>query len=159
MVEDDAQNGVDHVDGHRTVALAVSPYTRRGHVDSTFYSHQSMLKTMELMLGLPALSLFDMIANEMRPSFTNQADLTPYTHVQPRQDLFEMNPPLKALRGQPKSAAIASAKMRWEVPDAVPSGKLNQILWHSTRGWNIPFPGVKISLFAPYSVDIDDDDR
>ncbi|MBN9663049.1 MAG: hypothetical protein J0H49_32925 [Acidobacteria bacterium] len=159
IVEDDAQNGVDHVDGHRTVALAVSPYTRRGHVDSTFYSHQSMLKTMELMLGLPALSLFDMIANEMRPSFTNQADLTPYTHVQPRQDLFEMNPPLKALRGQPKSAAIASAKMRWDVPDAVPSGKLNQILWHSTRGWNTPFPGVKVSLFAPYSVDIDDDDR
>ncbi|WP_321471773.1 alkaline phosphatase family protein [uncultured Paludibaculum sp.] len=159
IVEDDAQNGVDHVDGHRTVALAVSPYTRRGHVDSTFYSHQSMLKTMELMLGLPALSLFDMIANEMRPSFTNQADLTAYTHVQPKQDLFEMNPPLKALRGQPKAAAVVSAKMRWDVPDAVPSGKLNQILWHSTRGWSTPFPGVKMSLFAPYSIDIDDDDR
>lgn len=159
IVEDDAQNGVDHVDGHRTVALAVSPYTRRGHIDSTFYSQQSMLKTMELMLGLPALSLFDMIANEMRASFTNEADLTPYEHVQPKQDLFEQNPPLKALRGRPRAEAAASAKMRWEVPDAVPSGKLNEILWHSTRGWKTPYPGVKVALFAPYSVDIDDDDR
>ena len=62
VVEDDAQNGVDHVDGHRTTAFVVSPYARRGHVDSTFYSHQSMLKTIELILGLPTMSLFDLIA-------------------------------------------------------------------------------------------------
>src|SRR6185295_8722170 len=76
VVEDDAQGGVDHVDGHRTVALAVSPYTRRGHVDSTFYSNQSMLKTIELILGLPTMSIFDMIANDMRASFTSTADNT-----------------------------------------------------------------------------------
>ena len=66
VVEDDAQNGVDHVDGHRTTAFVASPYARRGHVDSTFYSHQSILKTIELMLGLPTMSLFDLIANDMR---------------------------------------------------------------------------------------------
>jgi hypothetical protein len=159
VVEDDAQNGVDHVDGHRTVALAVSPYTRRGHVDSTFYSHQSMLKTIELILGLPTLSLFDLIANDMRASFTNTADTTPYTHVVPRQDLFELNPPLRALRGEARKAAEASAKMRWDVPDAAPTDRLNRILWHTVKGWNTKFPGVRQSVFAPYSLDIDDDDR
>src|SRR5438045_1587355 len=68
IVEDDAQNGVDHVDGHRTTAFVVSPYVRRGHVDSTFYSHQSMLKSIELILGLPTMSIFDLIANDMRAS-------------------------------------------------------------------------------------------
>ena len=69
VVEDDAQNGVDHIDGHRTVALAVSPYARRHVVDSTFYSQPSMVKTIELMLGLPALSMFDLVATDMRASF------------------------------------------------------------------------------------------
>jgi len=159
VVEDDAQNGVDHVDGHRTVALAISPYIRRGHVDSTFYSHQSMLKTIELMLGLPTLSLFDLIANDMRASFATSADLRTYEHVTPKQDLWELNPPAGALKGPPRRAALASAKMRWDVPDAVPSERLNRILWHSIRGWKTAYPAVRNSLFAPYSVDIDDDDR
>ena len=73
VVEDDAQNGVDHVDGHRTIALAISPYIRRGAVDSTFYAQQSMVKTIELMLGLPTMSLFDLIATDMRASFTTDA--------------------------------------------------------------------------------------
>jgi phospholipase C len=73
VVEDDAQNGVDHVDGHRTIALAISPYVRRQAVDSTFYAHQSMVKTIELMLGLPTLSLFDLIATDMRASFTTRS--------------------------------------------------------------------------------------
>ena len=98
IVEDDAQNGVDHVDGHRTTAFVVSPYARRGHIDSTFYSHQSMLKTIELILGLPTMSLFDLIAHDMRHSFTDKPDLTPYTAVRPKQDLFEMNPPLQPCR-------------------------------------------------------------
>ena len=74
VVEDDSQNGVDHVDGHRTVALAISPYTRRNSVDSTMYAHQSILKTIELILGLPSLSLFNLIATDMRASFKNTPD-------------------------------------------------------------------------------------
>ncbi len=159
IVEDDAQNGVDHVDGHRTVALAVSPYIRRGHVDSTFYSNQSMLKTIELMLGLPALSLFDLIANDMRASFTDEPNLTPFTHSAPVEDLFAVNPPLKALKGPAKEAAQASAKMRWDVPDAVPSARLNRILWHTVRGWDTAYPGARRSVFAPYSLDSDEDER
>ena len=99
VVEDDAQNGYDHVDGHRTVALAISPYVRRGALDSTFYSQPSILKTIELILGLPTMSMFDLIANDMRASFTEKPDFTPYTAVEPEQSLTERNPPANRLKG------------------------------------------------------------
>lgn len=159
VVEDDAQNGVDHVDGHRTVALAVSPYTKRGHVDSTFYAHQSILKTIELILGLPTMSLFDLIANDMRNSFTDTPDAAPYTSLVPKQSLTEMNPQSRALRGEARKAALASAKMRWDVPDAVPSNELNRILWHSIKGWSTPYPEMKQSVFAPFSLEADEEDE
>lgn len=153
VVEDDAQNGVDHVDGHRTVGLVISPYTRRGHVDSTFYSHQSMLKTIELMLGLPTMSLFDLIANDMRASFTNQADATPYDSVKPAQDLFEVNPAIRALSGRARDGAKASARMDWAEPDDIPTERLNRILWGSIKGWDKPYPAPKNSMFSPLSLE------
>ncbi|HYZ87578.1 MAG TPA: bifunctional YncE family protein/alkaline phosphatase family protein [Bryobacteraceae bacterium] len=159
VIEDDAQNGVDHVDGHRTVALAISPYTRRGHIDSTFYASQSILKTIELILGLPHLSLFDLIANDMRNSFTNTADLRPYTAVEPKQSLFDANPTLRTLRGDSRRAAIHSARMNWTVPDAAPTDRLNRILWHQVHGSKRPYPGTKAGLFTPLSLEVDDDDR
>jgi YVTN family beta-propeller protein len=159
VVEDDAQNGVDHVDGHRTVALAISPYIRRGHVDSTFYSNQSMLKTIELILGLPTLSLFDMIANDMRASFHNTPDFTPYEAVKPAQSLDEVNPSLKALRGEQRRAALESARMRWDTPDAAPTERLNRIVWHAIKGWKTPYPPVRQASFAPLSLDLDDEER
>ncbi len=159
VVEDDAQDGVDHVDGHRTVALAVSPYTHRAYVDSTFYSHPSMLKTIELILGLQPLSLFDQIAEPLRAAFVNEPDYSPYSATTPRASLFEVNPPLSALSGSARRAAMDSKKMRFESPDAAPSGRLNRILWHSVRGWSTRYPGSKRAAFAPLSVDLDDDER
>ena len=159
IVEDDAQGAVDHVDGHRTVALVVSPYIRRGAVDSTFYSSQSMLKTMELMLGLAPLSMFDLIANDMRAGFADKAVLSPFSHIEPKHDLMEVNPAAKALNGAARSAALASAKMRWDVPDAAPSERLNRILWHSVKGWDVKYPKVRQAVFSPYSLDVDDEDR
>ncbi|HWC00645.1 MAG TPA: bifunctional YncE family protein/alkaline phosphatase family protein [Bryobacteraceae bacterium] len=159
VVEDDAQNGVDHVDGHRTVALVASPYARRGHVDSTFYSHPGMLKTIELILGLPSLSLFDLIANDMRASFQNEPDFTGYDAVTPSQSLFDVNPPLKALAGVERQAARASMKMRFDVPDAAPTEKLNRILWHQVRGWTTPYPEIRRAAFGPLTLDLDDDER
>ncbi len=159
VVEDDAQNGVDHVDGHRTVALAISPYIRRGSVDSTFYAHQSILKTIELILGLPTLSLFDLIANDMRASFTTTPDFTPYAAIEPKQSLFELNPPLTSLRGQTRSDAIASMKMRFDVPDAVPTERLNRIVWRQVKGRGTPYPAIKRAVFAPLSVDVEDEER
>jgi hypothetical protein len=159
VVEDDAQNGVDHVDGHRTVALAVSPYARREHVDSTFYSHQSMVKTIELILGLPTMSIFDLIANEMRASFTDTPDFTPYDAVEPAQSLFDTNPPLKALRGTARRAAEASLKMRWDVPDAVPTERLNRIVWGAVRGWNTPYPPPPRAVFAPLALENEEEEE
>ncbi|MEO8660457.1 MAG: bifunctional YncE family protein/alkaline phosphatase family protein, partial [Bryobacteraceae bacterium] len=159
VVEDDAQGGVDHVDGHRTVALAVSPYTKRGHIDSTFYSHQSMLKTIELILGLPTMSLFDLIANDMRAGFTDRPDFTPYRVVTPKQPIDEMNPPVQALRGPARRAALDSARMNFSIPDAAPSNRLNRILWGSVKGWQTPYPATRQAVFAPLSLDLEDEER
>ena len=165
-VEDDAQNGVDHIDGHRTVALAISPYARRGVVDSTFYSQPSMVKTIELMLGLPAMSIFDLVATDMRASFIDAAsrpDLRPYAALQPRQSLLDKNKRVGAITGpnaaEKRRAAIASARMRFDGPDEAPSEALNRILWHDAKGWRTPYPVVRQSLFFPMSVDIADEDR
>jgi DNA-binding beta-propeller fold protein YncE len=159
IVEDDAQNGVDHVDGHRTVAQAVGPYVKRGAVDSTFYSNPGMLKTIELILGLPTMSLFDLIAADMRASFTEKADFTPFSAESPKHDLFELNPPLKALHGAARRDAEASLKMEFDLPDRAPAGKLNRILWSDAKGYQVKYPKLMRSIFAPMAMDVDDDDR
>ena len=160
VVEDDAQDGVDHVDGHRTVALAISPYTRRGYVDSTFYSQTSMMKTIELILGLQPLTIFDRVANDMRASFQDKPDFTPYTSVEPKQSLYDLNPPLSSTTGAQRKATEASLKMRWDVPDANPEDQLNRIIWHQVKGWNVPYPTAPQGAFktaAPgASLDADD---
>jgi YVTN family beta-propeller protein len=149
VVEDDAQAGIDHVDGHRTVALAISPYIRRGAVDSTYYSHLSMVKTIERILGLPTLSIFDMISDDMRNSFQMTPDYTPYTAVEPKQSIYQVNPSLEALKGAQRKAAVESMKMDFNVPDDIPSQTLNRILWHEARGWQTPYPVVRQGAFAP----------
>ncbi len=166
VVEDDAQNGVDHIDGHRTVALVASPFARRGAVDSTFYNQQGMVKTIELMLGLPALSMFDLVATDMRASFVGpgeSANDEPYTAIVPRQSIYEVNAQLGAITGpqarQRLAAARESRRMDFRNPDAAPSDRLNRILWHEARGWNVPFPGVRRAVFFPFAADIDDEDR
>jgi hypothetical protein len=166
VVEDDAQNGVDHIDGHRTVALVASPYARRGVIDPTFYAFPSMLKTIELMLGLPALTLFDLVAPDMHASFIGPDEapnLTPYTALVPQQSLLEINQPVGSITGphapERRQAARASARMNFSDPDAAPTERLNRILWHDARGWGTPYPGVKRSLFFPMAVDVEDEER
>ena len=166
VVEDDAQNGVDHIDGHRTVALAVSPYTRRGGVDSTVYTQPSMVKTIELMLGLPSMSIFDLVATDMRASFiepSERPNFAPYTALEPSQSLLELNPRVRSIQGrhsaERKSAAQASARMSFDGPDQAPAERLNRILWHDARGWDVPYPGARHALFFPRAVNLDDDDR
>ena len=166
VVEDDAQNGVDHIDGHRTVAMVASPFARRGIIDSTFYSQPSMVKTIELMLGLPAMSLFDLVATDMRASFidpNDKPDFTPYSVRMPKQSLYETNVKVGEIKGADaparRAAALASARMNFQDPDSAPTEKLNRILWGDAKGWSVPYPVVQRSLFFPLAVDIDDDDR
>jgi hypothetical protein len=94
VTEDDSQDGVDHVDGHRTVGLVISPYVKRGVVDSTMYTIINMYRTMEQILGLPPLNQFDLAAQPMFSVFIPQPDFTPYTALPNTIPLNEMNPAL-----------------------------------------------------------------
>jgi YVTN family beta-propeller protein len=133
IIEDDAQNGPDHVDAHRTVGLVISPYTKRHFVDHTQYSTVSMLRTIELILGLPPLSQYDAAARPMFAAFTDAADLTPYKSELARIDLNAINP--KTAYG-----AARSAKMDFSDYDRADDFELNEILWRAIKGKNAPLP-------------------
>jgi hypothetical protein len=133
VIEDDAQNGPDHVDAHRTVGLVISPYTKRRYLDSTQYSTVSMIRTIELILGLSPLSQYDAAARPMFASFTDKADLTPYDHVPARIDL-------NAVNGKLAYGAARSAKMDFSDYDLVDDFELNEILWRAIKGKDAPVP-------------------
>jgi len=140
VTEDDPQNGFDHVDGHRTVGMALSPYTKRNAVDSTCYNQTGMVKTIELMLGLPPMTQLDLGATPMRGCFQEKADLTPYSAVKNRIPLDEMNKAVASLNGPAKEFAKKSIKLDFEEEDRADEDTLNRILWFSVRG-NEPYPG------------------
>jgi YVTN family beta-propeller protein len=143
VVEDDAQDGLDHVDGHRTVALAIGPHVRRGAVDSNYYTHTSMVRTIQEVYGIPARTRFLQAARAMTSVFTAQADTSPYTCLKNQVPLDDMNPPLKALRGRQLWAARQSAAMNWAEIDDVPQDLLNRILWWDSKGYNTPYPKMR----------------
>jgi Phosphoesterase family len=142
VVEDDPQNGFDHVDGHRTVALVISPYTRRGFVDHTNYNQTGMVKTIELALGLPPINQLDLSATSMRNCFQNRADLSPYTCRPNNIPLDQMNPPLKILNGKALYWAKQSLALDLDEEDRADEDTLNRILWHATRGYDTPYPAA-----------------
>jgi YVTN family beta-propeller protein len=140
VVEDDPQNGFDHVNAHRTVALVISPYTRRKFVDHTNYNQTGMVKTMELILGLPPMNQFDLSATPMRACFQSEPDLTPYECRPNRIPLDEMNWPLERLWGRARYWAEKSLALNLDEGDAADEDTLNRILWHATRGYGTPYP-------------------
>src|SRR5262249_16873231 len=117
----------------RTMGLVISPYTRRGYVDSTMYSTVSMLRTMELILGLPPLSQYDAAATPMSASFTTRPNLTPYTALPARTDLTRLNT-------RTAYGAKESARMDFSDYDRADEQALNRILWHSIKGRKVPMP-------------------
>jgi hypothetical protein len=133
VIEDDAQNGPDHVDAHRTVGLVISPYTRRKCLDSTQYSTVSMVRTIELILGLGPLSQYDAAARPMFASFTDQPDLTSYTHEPSRIDLNAVN----ALTAY---GAERSSQMDFDEYDRIDDFELNEILWRAIKGKDASVP-------------------
>lgn len=140
VVEDDPQDGYDHVDGHRTVALVISPYTKRQHVDSTNYNQTGMVKSIELLLGLPPMNQMDLGATPMRTCFMDKPDLTPYKVVPNRIKLDEMNPDLRKLTGKARYWAEKSLEMDLDDGDEADEDTLNRILWHSVKGYETPYP-------------------
>ncbi|MDX2038971.1 MAG: SMP-30/gluconolactonase/LRE family protein [Isosphaeraceae bacterium] len=143
VIEDDAQNGSDHVDAHRTVALAISPYIKRGSVDSTMYSTSSMLRTMELILGLDPMSQFDAAATPMAAAFTSKPDLTPYKALPARIDLDERNTATAW-------GAEASKRLDLETEDRADDLVFNEIIWKAVKGPASPMPApVRSAFFLP----------
>lgn len=155
VIEDDAANGPDHVDAHRTVALVASPWAKRGAVDSRMYTNAGMLRTIELILGLPPMSQFDAGAAPMFDSFTGTPDFTPYTHRPSRMDLAETN--VAGAYGQERCD-----RMNWRVADLVPPDEINEILWYDARGPQAQAPplvrGVFTARLAAQGRRADDDD-
>ncbi len=142
VVEDDPQFGLDHVDGHRSVLLAVSPYTKRKFVDSTNYTQTGVVKTIELMLGLPPMNQMDLCATPLRKCFADKPDLTPYAAVPNRVPLDELNPPLGKLKGAALHWAKKSLELDFDREDEADEDTLNRILWHSVRGYDTPYPAA-----------------
>jgi len=151
VIEDDSQLGMDHVDGHRTIAFCVSPYTRRGAVVSEIYNHTSLVRTMELVLGLPAMNRFDRTATPMTACFVDHSDETPYTHIANRIPLDEMNPPVSALHGERKRWAQASARLDWSQLDHADPVIVAHAVWEVQR----PGEAFPRKWFHP---DLKDDD-
>lgn len=127
IIEDDAQDGPDHVDAHRTAGLVISPYVKREKVDSTMYSTSSMLRTMELLLGLPPMSQYDAAAPPMYLTFGDKADATPYNHLEAQVDLNAKN----TARAW---GARESKKMDFDDVDRNAPFVLNEIIWRSVKG-------------------------
>jgi len=133
VLEDDAQDGADHVDSHRSIAYLISPYTRRHAVDRSLYNTTSVLRTIELILGLKPLTVFDAAARPMWSALQNEPDLTGYTNEPPRVSLTQKNP-AKSL------TAARSAKLDFSASDLADDDELNDILWLAIKGTPAPPP-------------------
>ena len=134
VIEDDAQNGPDHVDAHRTIGLVVSPYVKRKSIDSTMYTTSSMVHTIELILGLPTMTQFDRAATPMYNSFTTAPDFSPIDCAQPEIDLMTRN----ADKGP---GATASLRLDFSDYDRADPDELNRILWAALKpGLPMPAP-------------------
>jgi DNA-binding beta-propeller fold protein YncE len=141
ILEDDAQNGADHIDAHRTLGFVVSPYIKRHTVDSTMYSTCSMLRTIELILGLKPMSQFDAAAAPMYAAFQGKPDLTGYTALPARIDVDELN--TKATWGEKVSRTMDFTK-----EDAADDLLLNEVIWRSVRGENSHAPAPVHAAFV-----------
>jgi sugar lactone lactonase YvrE len=151
VIEDDAQNGPDHVDAHRVVSLVISPYTKRKFVDSKMYSTSSLLRTMELILGVKPMSQFDAAATPMYNAFQSKADVSPYTHVVPKVDMNEKN--LATAWGAKLSEQFDLAK-----EDLADDLLFNEVIWRSVKGHASKMPAPVRSAFFRPKVEHDDDD-
>jgi YVTN family beta-propeller protein len=140
VIEDDAQDGQDHVDAHRTVGLVISPYVKHGAIDHTFYTTASFVRTMEDILGLPPMTQFDKNATPMGNAFDPAPVMTAYAQVPPHIDIMAKN--------QAGPAAVESAKLDFSAPDRADPDTLNRLLWQAMKP-GVPMPApVRSGVFA-----------
>ena len=151
IVEDDAQNGPDHVDAHRTTAYVAGGYVRRDFVDHTMYSTSSMLRTIELILGLPPMSQYDAAATPMWRCFTNDANLTPFQSVAANINLDDKNTATTA-------SAIKSMEFDFSQEDRIPDMIFSEVIWKAVKGEDSEMPAPRRSAFLKVS-GIDDEEQ
>jgi YVTN family beta-propeller protein len=143
VTEDDPQDGLDHVDGHRTVGMVISPYTKRGKVISTYYSQINMVRTIEDMLGLPPMNQLDLSAEPMSDCFTEKPDFRPYKALRNKIPLDQLNPPLVSLSGDQLYWAKKSMEQDLDDIDRIDEDVFNRIIWHSVKGYERPYPDLR----------------
>jgi hypothetical protein len=151
VLEDDAQNGPDHVDAHRSVLLSISPFSRRRMLDSTLYTTSGVLRTMELILGLPPMSQYDAAATPMYNAYQPTADVTPFTHRPARVPLDDRN-------DWTSPGAQASLRMNFREADMTPELELNEIIWQSIHGAGSVMPPPKRAGFIR-AVETEEEER
>jgi len=151
IVEDDAQDGPDHVDAHRTTAYVAGGFVKRGFVDHTMYSTTSMLRTMELILGIPPMTQYDAAAEPMWRCFSSSLNLTPFVSVSPKIDITEKNIAINEWQRR-------SEKFDLSKEDAIPDMEFNMVLWYGIKGNDVPMPAPKRAAFLKVRADKKDDD-
>lgn len=140
IMEDDAQNGPDHVDAHRSVLLIASPYTKRGHLERTLYTTTSVLRTIELILGLPPMSQYDAAATPLYACFTPEPDPTPYRARPNGVDLNEMN-------AEDNRLSRLSYNLNLDKEDQAPDHLFSEIIWKTIRGEDSEMPAPRRAAF------------
>jgi DNA-binding beta-propeller fold protein YncE len=157
-IEDDGQASPDHVDGHRVPFYVISPYTRRGSVDSSLYTTTNMIRSMELILGLDPMTRFDALAAPITTCFTSEPDLTPYVHAPNNVPLGERQPAASTQSAEYREWAERSAKLNWESIDGADPYWYSRIQWFTYTNGERPFPKTPGQPAAPRGDDAPDDD-
>ncbi|MEP6700565.1 MAG: bifunctional YncE family protein/alkaline phosphatase family protein, partial [Bacteroidota bacterium] len=150
IIEDDAQNGPDHVDAHRTTAYVAGGLVKTGLVDHTMYSTSSMLRTMELILGLSPMSQYDAAAEPMWRCFAATANHAAFTSVPANISLDEKNIAMNQWQRQSETFNLTKE-------DAIPDMEFNIVLWHGLKGDHVPFPAPRRAAFLKVNEKNDDD--
>ena len=150
IVEDDAQNGPDHVDAHRTTAYVAGGMVKRGFVDHTMYSTSSMLRTIELIFGLPPMSQYDAAATPMWKSFMAEANMTPFTAKPARIDLNQKN------SSQRTALALKSLSFDLSKEDRAPDLEFSEVIWKAIKGEHSVMPAPRRAAFLKVSEKEDD---
>jgi len=151
IIEDDAQNGPDHVDAHRSPAYIAGGFVKRKFIDHTMYSTSSMLRTIELILGLPPMSQYDAAAEPMWRCFTTNADLSPYQSVSAYVDLDEKNT-------KNTHSARLSQTLDFSKEDRIPDLVFSEVIWKAVKGEDSMMPAPRRSAFLKVIHQEDDDD-
>ncbi|MFI5185630.1 MAG: bifunctional YncE family protein/alkaline phosphatase family protein [Chitinophagales bacterium] len=146
IVEDDAQDGPDHVDAHRTTAYVAGGFVKRGFADHTMYSTSSILRTAELILGMPPMTQYDAAAESMWRCFTPTANLNPFTSMPAQIDITQKNTAMNEWQRR-------SENFNFTKEDAVPDMEFNLVLWHGIKGDDVPLPAPKRAAFLKLRAD------